>query len=674
MNFLIQIFGIIGWDIFAEDVVAQIEQADGDIDVEIGSIGGSVYEGVLIFNAFNAYDKGKVNIIVKGEIMSIATYIAMAGDSIKVHDNTVFMIHNAWSGIDGDHNKMRKQADHLEAVSEIMAKKYAERSGKTVEEIKQLMDAETYFYGQEIVDNGFADEIISTQNDTSKVAALKKVKEDFASLNAKLSDKACDDADKTCELLNIKGLMKQYENKPFNLVEEDKMDELMKRLKALEAKAQRSDDENSELAKLRIQIDAKKDEELKALKQEKADLQRVNEVNALAAKYGVFGSETHTKFQKEGSASDFVVAILDSQMSKPLNQREDQPENRAEMLMAMADGLAMRQGAAVKNPHAKAADYQHASLLAIARSISGAGDYASPYEVAHSVLSMGSSDFPILLANVANKILMSAWEEEPTTYQEWCSEGDVNDFKENTFVHLGGFGNLKDLKELGELKKAGIKESKETGKIGSKGLTITLSREAIINDDLGGFTRMIQSLVQSARRTLNADVYGVLTGSTYKTNDGVALFHSTHKNLASSGTAITDASLTAGELAMGTQKGLNDENLNISPYFMITGPKKYREGKQVLSSTSVPGTDNNSGTVNTWAGELTQIKDGNITGNDWYLAAKNGSVKVLFLAGTGRKPIVEETSRSLSGVTFTVVYDYGVMVENHRTLYKNPGA
>jgi hypothetical protein len=329
----------------------------------------------------------------------------------------------------------------------------------------------------------------------------------------------------------------------------------------------------------------------------------------------------------------------------------------------------------VQNKHKDADMFMNASLTQVARKLSGSNEFASNHDIAKKVLAMGSSDFPILLSNVANKVMMSAWEEEPTTYQNWVSESDVSDFKENTFVHVGGFGNYQDVYELGEKKRGRIKESAEKGSIKSKGLIVTLSREAIINDDLGGFLGMVQGLAQAGRRTLNADVYSVLTGTNYKMSDGKAIFHADHGNLTSTGTAISTGSLTIAELLMMQQTGLNGEKLNISPYNLICGPAKYREALQVLNSASIAGADINSGVVNTWNGALNVIKDGNISGNSWYLTARNDNFRVMFLNGTGRRPIIEESDRSIAkGVEFTALFDYGIMVDNFRTVYKNVGA
>ncbi len=152
------------WGISAYQVKAQLENMSGDITVEINSPGGSVYEGIAIFNALKAYDKGNVETIIVGQAASMASYIALAGDTIKAYDNAVYMIHNASVCLCGDFNYLRKRADVLEGLSSIIKNAYISKTSKSSEDLQKMMDEETYFFGTEILDNGFVDEIIETSN------------------------------------------------------------------------------------------------------------------------------------------------------------------------------------------------------------------------------------------------------------------------------------------------------------------------------------------------------------------------------------------------------------------------------------------------------------------------------------------------------------------------------
>ena len=99
----IKIDGEIGWDIKAREIKGQLEESTGDITIEISSPGGSVYQGVSIFNAIKQYNKGTVTTVITSLAASMASYIAIAGDTIKAYDNAVYMIHNASVFSWGDH-------------------------------------------------------------------------------------------------------------------------------------------------------------------------------------------------------------------------------------------------------------------------------------------------------------------------------------------------------------------------------------------------------------------------------------------------------------------------------------------------------------------------------------------------------------------------------------------
>jgi len=167
--FTISISGVIGWDVTPRQIRAELKDGTGDLLVEIASPGGFVFDGLEIFNLLKDYSGGTVTIKLMGIAASMASVIALAGDRIIAHDTAVFMIHNAKNIVYGNHIDMREMADHLEKVSNHLAKIYVKKTGKTLNEIKKLLDADngsgTYLFGEEMVEAGFVDEIIETESD-----------------------------------------------------------------------------------------------------------------------------------------------------------------------------------------------------------------------------------------------------------------------------------------------------------------------------------------------------------------------------------------------------------------------------------------------------------------------------------------------------------------------------
>lgn len=129
-----------------------------EVDVEINSPGGDVFAGIAIFNGMRQSGK-KINVKVMGVAASAASLIAMAGDTIEMPENTFMMIHNPWTFAMGSADDMRETADMLDKIGSSLVSTYASRTGKDAEEIKTLLDAETWMTAQEAVDAGFATKV-----------------------------------------------------------------------------------------------------------------------------------------------------------------------------------------------------------------------------------------------------------------------------------------------------------------------------------------------------------------------------------------------------------------------------------------------------------------------------------------------------------------------------------
>ena len=171
--------GDVGWEITASKIRAELATAKGkDVVLLVNSPGGFVSESLEISNLIQAY-KGKIEARITGIAASAASYMILAADKVSAHENAVFMIHNAWNFAIGDHNDMRKTADVLESLSNISAKAYAKKTGKDIELIKNLMDNDTFFFGDEIKAEGFVDEIIEAPedgDDDDKAAIIVKAR------------------------------------------------------------------------------------------------------------------------------------------------------------------------------------------------------------------------------------------------------------------------------------------------------------------------------------------------------------------------------------------------------------------------------------------------------------------------------------------------------------------
>ena len=129
-----------------------------EITVRINSPGGSVYEGNTIYNLLASH-KATINVVIDGIAASIASIIAMAGDTITIAENGYFMIHNPMTGVFGPASDLRKMADVLDKLKKGLCNVYMSKTGMSEKQLSDLMDAETWMTADEAVGMGFADKV-----------------------------------------------------------------------------------------------------------------------------------------------------------------------------------------------------------------------------------------------------------------------------------------------------------------------------------------------------------------------------------------------------------------------------------------------------------------------------------------------------------------------------------
>ncbi len=162
----ISIYDVIGYDywtgegVTARRVAAALRtMGAGPVTVNINSPGGDMFEGLAIYNLLREH-KGDVTVKVLGVAASAASIIAMAGDTVQIARAAFFMVHNSWVIAAGNRNDLREIADWLEPFDAAMADIYVARTGADAKAIGKLMDAESWIGGSAAVEQGFADELL----------------------------------------------------------------------------------------------------------------------------------------------------------------------------------------------------------------------------------------------------------------------------------------------------------------------------------------------------------------------------------------------------------------------------------------------------------------------------------------------------------------------------------
>jgi ATP-dependent Clp endopeptidase proteolytic subunit ClpP len=148
----IYIYDEIGyWGVTAKQFVANLK-ALGDvthINLHINSPGGDVFDGIAIFNALK-FHGAAITVYIDGLAASMASVIAMVGNPVIMPENTMMMIHKPWGFAGGDADDMRDYADLLDKVESVLIPAYAQKTGKSTEEIAAMLEDETWMDGTNV--------------------------------------------------------------------------------------------------------------------------------------------------------------------------------------------------------------------------------------------------------------------------------------------------------------------------------------------------------------------------------------------------------------------------------------------------------------------------------------------------------------------------------------------
>ena len=160
------------WGITADDFARELATiTTPEILLRVNSPGGEIFDGIAIYNALREHP-AKVTTRVDALAASMASLVALAGDTVEMADNAFFMVHNPWSVVIGDSAAMRQEADLLDKLSGSLVSAYVARSGKPEDEVRGLMDAETWMSAAEAVDFGFADAVRDADEDADEPASV----------------------------------------------------------------------------------------------------------------------------------------------------------------------------------------------------------------------------------------------------------------------------------------------------------------------------------------------------------------------------------------------------------------------------------------------------------------------------------------------------------------------
>ncbi|MEW8440965.1 MAG: ClpP-like prohead protease/major capsid protein fusion protein [Candidatus Thiodiazotropha taylori] len=641
-NTEVHIYGRIGEDFWepeksntAEKLMEDLEGLSGqDITVRINSYGGSLVDGIAIYNALKRHD-GVVNTEIDAVAYSAASLIAMAGEKISMAQNALFMIHAPWNIASGNSKRLRKEADDLDKYADAMVSSYLREGGPDAETIDGwLKDGEDhYFTADEALEHGLIDVITDAVDIAACVADFK--------LNGFKTPEAS--MPKTDPNKSDPNLAKQAEGAVLARIQA-RNNELMPVFARFAANPAVSAIKDKVLADPNISVDQAR---AMMLEEMGKDAEPINQVAPQSP--AAWGDNAHQR--------DFKDAAVDAMLQ--------------------------RAGITVDNPHPAANDLRGRSVLAIAETMIGHRGStflggASPSEIVQAAMS--TSDFPDLLSGVAGKSLMLGYENEPSSHRVWTRPVEVDDFKPVSRVALSEAPGLLEIPEHGTYKEGSLSDRAESYKLKRYGRVLKLTHQSIINDDLGDFARIPMAFGASAARLEADKVYGLLI-SNPSMSDGFALFSPEHNNLAAAGAALSVPTLSAARMAMRNQKGPNEGYLNIIPRYLIVPTAMESEAMVLLANEHfervVDGDALRSGLA--WVKQLELVVDPRLDADStaaWYLAGSPSQVDTVEVAHlNGWKNVFTEDRQKFEDDSYEVKarLDFACQAIDWVGLYKNPG-
>ncbi|MDI3359771.1 Clp protease ClpP [Lelliottia sp. V89_10] len=637
----ISIYEEIGyWGVTAKQFVSDLS-ALGDvshINLHINSPGGDVFDGIAIFNALKHHG-ASITVYIDGLAASMASVIAMVGNPVIMPENTMMMIHKPWGFAGGDANDMRDYADLLDKVESTLIPAYADKTGKSTEEIAAMLQEETWMTGAECLELGFADQV---------TGGLKAM--------------ACIHSKRIEEFEKMPNSIRNMITPPRNTTQR----QTPQNATEPEINNQTPVDENA----VRAQV----------LAEQKTRVSAIQDIFAMfGGKYGELEAKCVADLDCSAAAAKDRLLTMLGKESTPSNKNNAHlyagngnfvSDSVKQSLMARA-GYEDRQ---------KDNDFNNLTLRELARmSLTERGVGVSslnPMQMVGLAFTHSSSDFGNILMDVAHKALLAGWEESEETFEIWTKKGQLSDFKTAHRVGLGGFPSLRQVREGAEYKYVTTADHGEPIALATYGEIFSITRQAIINDDLNQLTDVPMKMGRAAKATIGDLVYAVLTTNP-KLSDGNALFSSQHTNLSAGAIDVTN--LDKARQLMRTQKEPTTKRaLNIRPAFLLVPTALETVANQTIKSASVKGADINAGVNNPIQNFADIVAEPRLDDADafaWYLAAAKGSdtIEVAYLNGVDTPYLDQQEGFTTDGVASKVRIDAGVAPLDYKGLVKSTG-
>lgn len=279
-----------------------------------------------------------------------------------------------------------------------------------------------------------------------------------------------------------------------------------------------------------------------------------------------------------------------------------------------------------------------------------------------------TSDYPEILGNAVNRELRRAYNAPVSGVRQLARQTTARDFRAKTAILMGEAPKLEKTNEAGEFKSGTIGESAESYSVETFGKIFSISRQALINDDLGAFTR-IPAMMGNAARAFEAQQLVDKITSNPNLSDGVAVFdNASHGNQDAAGASLK-VDLSAARLAMRKQKGLSGQLIDVTPRFVLVPAELETDMEQALAEIQATKTDD----VNPFAKLSLAVEPRLTSATQWYVVADPSMIDGLeyaYLEGAAGPQIETRAGFEVDGTQIKVRLDFGSGWIDHRGWYR----
>lgn len=726
----LKIFGPIGGGFFVDEdavtgrrVAEQLDELPDSVKtvrVLVNSPGGSVFDAIHIANALRRQrdEIGRnVEVDIEALAASAATIVTSAGDPIRMPRNALMMVHNPRAVGIGDANLMRELADVLDKVRNTIVATYRWVSKLSKKKIQDLMDATTWMEADEAIENGFATEISKPVEASASLTPQALAYLEAASIPEEMVDRvhALAEGEHEHEIQEeAEGGGSATPDPDGEDTEEgaggappEPPDDDVSEQEGASASAEPSEETMTK----EQQEAAKKAERDRILGIQKAaqvaigaglDKEKAEEIQSKAVEERTSLDKAREQiFDALAEISDNIGPGANSQRIVP---GEDEHDKRSRGIEAALLARSPNVVAAIRAAHEKYPDHPAFQDLDVdggefrgltlvehlkadlERMDPGASRGITTRNVVPRFAAAASnyqttSDFSTGLENTMHKTLLASYAIAPDTWRQICAVGEVSDFRAHPRYRTGYIASLDQIYEDGEFTSKTLPDAaKEAITALTYGNIVGLSRQAIINDDMGMFSRVAMQVGRAAALTIEAGFYSLLgqnSGLGPAMNDGNPLFDASHSNLGA-GAALSAAAVDADAAIMEAQQDPNtQEYLQVRPSRLLV-PRGLRATAITINESRFDPDTADSNKPNTVLGLFDLIvATPRLSGTRRYMFADPAilpCIEVAFLNGE-QDPYVEmRDGWTTDGVDWKVRHDFGIAAIEYRAGLTDGGA